>query len=144
MFLVLTSDQHFAFFPSHFSSSFLPHLHFLSPLSLSLLPLSLLPSSFLLPPPLSFFLLPCPLFSLMPLLISLYLLFQLPLLSHLPPIGKLLSVVILVATEPAQYAAYTHAIKVTVDGPREPRRKSTSTPTIQRTSLHTHCPTLRL
>ena len=81
----------------------------------------------------------------MPLLISPYLLFQLPLLSHLPPIGKLLSVVILVATEPAQYAAYTHAIKVTVDGPREPRRKSQHTyNTIQRTSLHTHCPTLRL
>ena len=27
-------------------------------------------------------------------------------------------------TEPVQYAGYTHAIKVTVDGPREPRRKS--------------------
>lgn len=35
----------------------------------------------------------------------------------------MLSVVIVVATHPVQYAAYTHAIKVTVDGPREPRRK---------------------
>ncbi len=37
--------------------------------------------------------------------------------------GKMLTVHITVLTEPAQYATYNHAIKVTVDGPREPRRK---------------------
>ena len=37
--------------------------------------------------------------------------------------GKMLSVVIITLTDPVQYAAYTHAIKVTVDGPREPRRE---------------------
>ncbi|XP_064405445.1 runt-related transcription factor 3-like isoform X2 [Halichondria panicea] len=36
--------------------------------------------------------------------------------------GKMLTVHITVLTEPAQYATYSHAIKVTVDGPREPRR----------------------
>ena len=36
-------------------------------------------------------------------------------------VGKLLSVQIAVLTEPAQYSTYAHAIKVTVDGPREPR-----------------------
>ncbi len=35
--------------------------------------------------------------------------------------GKMLSVQITVLTEPAQYSTYAHAIKVTVDGPREPR-----------------------
>lgn len=38
-------------------------------------------------------------------------------------IGKMLTVHITVLTEPAQYATYSHAIKVTVDGPREPRRE---------------------
>ena len=37
--------------------------------------------------------------------------------------GKMLTVSITVATEPPQTATYSHAIKVTVDGPREPRRK---------------------
>ena len=36
--------------------------------------------------------------------------------------GKMLTVTITVLTEPLQYATYSHAIKVTVDGPREPRR----------------------
>lgn len=35
--------------------------------------------------------------------------------------GKMLTVHITVLTEPAQYATYSHAIKITVDGPREPR-----------------------
>lgn len=35
----------------------------------------------------------------------------------------MLTVTITVLTEPLQYATYSHAIKVTVDGPREPRRK---------------------
>lgn len=35
----------------------------------------------------------------------------------------MLTVHITVLTEPAQYATYNHAIKVTVDGPREPRRE---------------------
>ena len=34
----------------------------------------------------------------------------------------MLTVTITVLTEPLQYATYSHAIKVTVDGPREPRR----------------------
>ncbi len=38
-------------------------------------------------------------------------------------VGKMLTVTITILTEPAQYATYTHAIKVTVDGPREPRSK---------------------
>ncbi|KAI6653352.1 Runt-related transcription factor 3-like isoform X2 [Oopsacas minuta] len=36
--------------------------------------------------------------------------------------GKSFSLLITVGTQPPQYATYTHAIKVTVDGPREPRR----------------------
>ena len=36
--------------------------------------------------------------------------------------GKMLTVSITVATDPPQTATYSHAIKVTVDGPREPRR----------------------
>lgn len=36
-------------------------------------------------------------------------------------IGKSFSLLITVGTQPPQYATYTHAIKVTVDGPREPR-----------------------
>ena len=36
----------------------------------------------------------------------------------------MLTVTITVLTEPLQYATYSHAIKVTVDGPREPRRMS--------------------
>ena len=39
-------------------------------------------------------------------------------------IGKTLTVTITILTEPVQYATYTHAIKVTVDGPREPRSES--------------------
>lgn len=35
----------------------------------------------------------------------------------------MLSVTITILTDPVQYATYTHAIKVTVDGPREPRSK---------------------
>jgi hypothetical protein len=34
----------------------------------------------------------------------------------------MLTVTITIVTEPVQYATYSHAIKVTVDGPREPRR----------------------
>ena len=37
--------------------------------------------------------------------------------------GKMLTVMITILTDPAQYATYSHAIKVTVDGPREPRSK---------------------
>ena len=33
----------------------------------------------------------------------------------------MLTVHITIITEPVQYATYSHAIKVTVDGPREPR-----------------------
>ena len=39
-------------------------------------------------------------------------------------LGKMLTVTITIVTEPVQYATYSHAIKVTVDGPREPRRKT--------------------
>lgn len=35
----------------------------------------------------------------------------------------MLTVHITIITEPVQYATYSHAIKVTVDGPREPRSK---------------------
>lgn len=35
----------------------------------------------------------------------------------------MLTVMITILTDPAQYATYSHAIKVTVDGPREPRRE---------------------
>ena len=35
----------------------------------------------------------------------------------------MLTVTITIVTEPVQYATYSHAIKVTVDGPREPRSK---------------------
>lgn len=35
----------------------------------------------------------------------------------------MLTVTITIVTEPVQYATYSHAIKVTVDGPREPRRE---------------------
>lgn len=38
-------------------------------------------------------------------------------------IGKTLSMTITVNTDPPQVATYMRAIKVTVDGPREPRRK---------------------
>ena len=43
--------------------------------------------------------------------------------GSLTPLGKMLTVTITVLTSPAQYATYAHAIKVTVDGPREPRSK---------------------
>ena len=39
-------------------------------------------------------------------------------------IGKTLSMTITVNTDPPQVATYMRAIKVTVDGPREPRSKS--------------------
>ena len=42
-------------------------------------------------------------------------------LLNYPCIGKSFSLLITVGTQPPQYATYTHAIKVTVDGPREPR-----------------------
>ena len=38
------------------------------------------------------------------------------------------TLIVTVATEPPQIATYNNAIKVTVDGPREPRRKSVGTP----------------
>ena len=44
------------------------------------------------------------------------------------PAGKMLTLIITVATEPPQVATYHNAIKVTVDGPREPRCKSLGTP----------------
>ncbi|XP_063916918.1 runt-related transcription factor 1-like isoform X3 [Zophobas morio] len=52
--------------------------------------------------------------------------------------GKSFSITITVSTTPPQVATYTKAIKVTVDGPREPRSKTNS-------SLHSngppaHCP----
>lgn len=37
--------------------------------------------------------------------------------------GKMFSLVMTVATEPPQVATYQNAIKITVDGPREPRCK---------------------
>lgn len=40
-------------------------------------------------------------------------------------LGKMLTVTITILTDPVQYATYSHAIKVTVDGPREPRSKCT-------------------
>lgn len=46
---------------------------------------------------------------------------------HLYFIGKTLSLTITVKTEPLQVATYLRAIKVTVDGPREPRSKSIKT-----------------
>lgn len=39
-------------------------------------------------------------------------------------IGKSFSITITVSTTPPQVATYTRAIKVTVDGPREPRSKT--------------------
>jgi hypothetical protein len=38
--------------------------------------------------------------------------------------GKSFSITITVSTSPPQVATYTKAIKVTVDGPREPRSKT--------------------
>lgn len=38
--------------------------------------------------------------------------------------GKSFSITILISSMPYQIATYTKAIKVTVDGPREPRTKS--------------------
>lgn len=38
--------------------------------------------------------------------------------------GKSFSITITVSTTPPQVATYTRAIKVTVDGPREPRSKT--------------------
>lgn len=38
--------------------------------------------------------------------------------------GKSFSITIMISTQPFQVASYTKAIKVTVDGPREPRTKS--------------------
>lgn len=49
----------------------------------------------------------------------------LAILLNFIPAGKMLTVTITVLTEPLQYATYSHAIKVTVDGPREPRSKCT-------------------
>lgn len=46
---------------------------------------------------------------------------------HLCFIGKTFSLTITVKTDPLQVATYCRAIKVTVDGPREPRRKSIKT-----------------
>ena len=43
----------------------------------------------------------------------------------------MLTVTITVLTEPLQYATYSHAIKVTVDGPREPRRMSNNDNIVQ-------------
>ena len=42
----------------------------------------------------------------------------------LTTIGKSFSLTITVATNPPQVATYMKAIKVTVDGPREPRSKT--------------------
>ena len=42
--------------------------------------------------------------------------------------GKMFTLIVTVATEPPQIATYNNAIKVTVDGPREPRRESLDTP----------------
>ena len=50
-----------------------------------------------------------------------------PLLSFMCA-GKMFTLIVTVATEPPQIATYNNAIKVTVDGPREPRRKSLDTP----------------
>lgn len=44
----------------------------------------------------------------------------------LTPPGKSFTLTITVFTNPTQVATYHRAIKVTVDGPREPRRKCQS------------------
>uniref|UniRef100_A0A3Q2YQW9 Runt domain-containing protein n=1 Tax=Hippocampus comes TaxID=109280 RepID=A0A3Q2YQW9_HIPCM len=48
------------------------------------------------------------------------------LLSFPPPLftGKSFTLTITVFTNPSQVATYQRAIKITVDGPREPRRES--------------------
>ncbi|XP_058803831.1 protein lozenge-like isoform X3 [Phymastichus coffea] len=45
--------------------------------------------------------------------------------------GKSFSITITVSTTPPQVATYTRAIKVTVDGPREPRSKTNTIPNFQ-------------
>ncbi|XP_072403377.1 uncharacterized protein [Diabrotica undecimpunctata] len=49
--------------------------------------------------------------------------------------GKSFSITITISTSPPQVATYNKAIKVTVDGPREPRSKTNDNP-----SSTTHCP----
>ncbi|XP_057670054.1 runt-related transcription factor 3-like isoform X2 [Diorhabda carinulata] len=49
--------------------------------------------------------------------------------------GKSFSITITISTTPPQVATYNKAIKVTVDGPREPRSKTNDNP-----SSTTHCP----
>lgn len=51
--------------------------------------------------------------------------YQPPAFFPLPP-GKSFTLTITVFTNPTQVATYHRAIKVTVDGPREPRRKCPS------------------
>jgi hypothetical protein len=43
---------------------------------------------------------------------------------HFIPAGKSFTLTITVNSSPPQVATYTKAIKVTVDGPREPRSKT--------------------
>lgn len=56
-------------------------------------------------------------------------------LSLCPSQGKSFSLTITVSTNPPQVATYTKAIKVTVDGPREPRSKTSESTFIH---LHSH------
>ncbi|OWR51413.1 RUNX3 protein, partial [Danaus plexippus plexippus] len=44
--------------------------------------------------------------------------------ANLPALGKSFTLTIMLATSPPQVATYQKAIKVTVDGPREPRSKT--------------------
>lgn len=48
--------------------------------------------------------------------------------SFSPFAGKSFTLTIMVSTSPPQTATYNKAIKVTVDGPREPRSKTSKDP----------------
>nr|XP_022903489.1 protein lozenge-like isoform X3 [Onthophagus taurus] len=52
--------------------------------------------------------------------------------------GKSFSITITVSTDPPQVATYNKAIKVTVDGPREPRSKSNTTAVTPSPTTHYH------
>lgn len=71
--------------------------------------------------------------------------------DHIFVTGKSFSLTIQISSTPFQVATYTKAIKVTVDGPREPRSKSSTfvvVPTVKRmqtniyTIIFTHLVTL--
>lgn len=52
------------------------------------------------------------------------------------PTGKSFSLTITVSTSPMQVTTYGKAIKVTVDGPREPRSKTSEYPGCQEIKTH--------